>query len=94
MNTYQGSGQQMTHFGTNTKKISCQCDADETSCEVITIQMNSRCPICNSLYQISIPKSTIIAREPQTSSDISLDRLLSEQLVYRASDWETGVLAL
>jgi hypothetical protein len=71
------------------------------NCEVITIQMSARCPVCNSLYQISIPKSTIKVLQPkkQESSLIDADRpmlpiAVNAQLVYRSSDWETGVLAL
>ena len=89
-------------FGANPKKITCQCNAEEMIGEVITIQMNARCPVCSSLYRISMPKPAIKALQPQKqqSSLIDIDRRMllpiavNAQLVYRSSDWETGVLAL
>lgn|SRR5574337_1481938 len=90
-------------FGANPKKITCRCNAEEMDCEVITIQMNGRCPVCDSLYQISIPKSTIQGLEQLMKKQavlLDIDRREPQpvepasQLVYRSSDWETGVLAL
>jgi hypothetical protein len=102
MKSAQESRPQTTQFGANPKKITCQCNAEEINCEVITIQMNSRCPACNSPYRISIPKSTIKGLQPQQqqSSLIDIERRMllpiavNAELVYRSSDWETGVLAL
>ncbi len=99
MKTNQGSSLQTTYFGANPKKITCECNAEEVSCEVITIQMNGRCPVCNSLYRISMPKSTIKGLQAlnQESSLDAIERRMPlpvEVLTYRASDWVTGVLAL
>ncbi|OGW33918.1 MAG: hypothetical protein A2010_02750 [Nitrospirae bacterium GWD2_57_9] len=98
---------QTSQFGSNPKKIMCQCNAEEMIGEVITIQMSGRCPICNSFYQISIPKLQIKALQTpkQQASVVNIDHYMERRMqmarelnarivAYRSTDWVTGVLAL
>ncbi len=97
---------QTPRFGANPKKIMCQCNQEESQENVITIRMNSRCPVCNSLYYISVPKPSVeaVQQPKRQTSVVSIERYmerrmqmareLNAHLVYRASDWVTGVLAL
>ncbi len=102
MKTTEGSLLQTTRFGSNPKKITCQCNAAELQDEVITIQLNSRCPVCYSLYQIAIPKQTLLGAQ-RMKQEVGLDTIerrmqlpkkVSAPAMYRSTDWLTGVLAL
>ncbi len=97
---------QTPRFGANPKKIMCQCNAEELQGEVITIEMNSRCPVCNSLRYVAVPKPAVraVLQPTRRASVVSIERYmdrrmqlareLNAHIVYRASDWVTGVLAL
>ncbi len=58
-----------THYGRNPKRITCGCNAEESTQEVITISLNDRCPVCSQLRQICIPKKAIKVKQvPQLAS--------------------------
>jgi hypothetical protein len=84
----------------------CQCSAEEMAGEVITMQLNGRCPVCGSQYYISMPKPAVqdMRRPKEQATVVSLDRYmerrmklareLNAHIAYRPADWITGVLAL
>jgi hypothetical protein len=84
----------------------CTCNAEETAGEVITIQLNGRCPVCSSQYYIAMPKPAVqaVQRPKQQAFVVSIDsymerrmkmaRELNARIGYRPADWVSGVLAL
>jgi hypothetical protein len=46
-------------YGKNPKRITCQCNAEEMNIEAITIQLNGRCPVCNTQYRVCVPKPEV-----------------------------------
>ena len=46
-------------YGKYPKHITCQCNAEEMDAEAITIYLNDRCPICNRLHQVCVPKPEV-----------------------------------
>ncbi len=52
-----------TLYGRNPKHIMCQCNAVETNDGVITISLNDRCPICDQVRHICIPKREIKVKD-------------------------------
>ncbi len=46
-------------YGKYPKHITCQCNAEEMNIEAITIYLNDRCPICNKLHQVCVPKPEV-----------------------------------
>jgi hypothetical protein len=91
-----------TWFGSTRKNITCRCNAEEAEtmdCDVRTIQMNSRCPVCNSSYLITIPRSVLRAayqKKQEVSRVQSEPRLPMPATVdaFLSSEWVSGVLAL
>jgi hypothetical protein len=52
-----------TLYGKNPKHILCQCNAGEMNVEAVTISLNDRCPICDQVRYICIPKREIQVKE-------------------------------
>jgi Zn finger protein HypA/HybF involved in hydrogenase expression len=55
-----------TLYGRNPKRITCQCNdgfVEEMTVEVVTINLNDRCPVCNQTRYICIPKRDIKVKE-------------------------------
>ena len=52
-----------TLYGKNPKHIMCQCNAEEMKVAVVTISLNDRCPICDQVRYICIPKRDIQVKE-------------------------------
>ncbi len=56
-----------TLYGKYPKRLVCQCNAEETDIEVVTIGLNDRCPVCGQTRQICIPKRDIQIKEVRYS---------------------------
>ena len=52
-------------FGRYPKRITCQCNTEETRDDVILIELNDRCAVCNQHYRVSIPKPKIEFGRPE-----------------------------
>jgi hypothetical protein len=52
-------------FGGYPKRITCQCNAEETRDDVTLIEMNGRCAVCNQHYRVSIPKPAMQFGRPE-----------------------------
>ena len=52
-----------TLYGRNPKRITCQCNAEEMTEEMVIINLNDRCPVCSERRYICIPKRAIQVRE-------------------------------
>ncbi len=48
-----------TVYGKYPKRMTCQCNAEEMNMEAITIRLKDRCPKCNTLYQVCVPKPDV-----------------------------------
>ncbi len=48
-----------TIYGKYPKHITCQCNAEEMKVEAMTIYLNDRCPICNKMHQVCVPKPDV-----------------------------------
>ena len=54
-----------TLYGKYPKRISCGCNgcqAEEMNEEAFTISLNERCPICNRVHQVCVPKPQVSMR--------------------------------
>lgn len=52
-----------TLYGKYPKRITCQCNADELDFEAMTIYLNDRCPICNKVHQVCVPKPEAVMKK-------------------------------
>lgn len=48
-----------TIYGKYPKRITCQCNAEEMNVEAMTIYLKDRCPVCNTLRQVCVPKPDV-----------------------------------
>ncbi len=46
-------------YGKYPKRITCECNAEEMKEESMTIFLNDRCPICNKVHRVCVPKPQV-----------------------------------
>ncbi len=67
-----------TLYGKYPKHITCQCNPEEMNVEAVTIRLNKRCPVCNTQYQVCVPK-------PDVRMKVLPDNEMYQQLLAAAS---------
>ncbi len=57
-----------TVYGRCPKRITCQCYGEDVNEDMVIIQLNDRCHVCNQLLEIRIPKREVKIQMPLVES--------------------------